>query len=70
LQRLRESKESPDVNLSVNAAASVAPIILARSQEQIKAELVELDKAVQEEATALVQTETWSRDRKYLPLVR
>jgi hypothetical protein len=44
-----ESKESPDVNVSLNAAACAA-VADARSPEQIKAELVELQRAIQEEA--------------------
>jgi hypothetical protein len=47
---LRELKETPDVNVSVKAAASVASVADTRSQEQIKAELVELQRAIRDEA--------------------
>jgi hypothetical protein len=45
---LRE-KETPDVSVNVNAAASAA-VADTRSPEQVKAELVELQRAIQEEA--------------------
>jgi hypothetical protein len=45
---LRE-KQTPDVSVNVNAAASAA-VADTRSLEQVKAELVELQRAVQEEA--------------------
>jgi len=47
---LRESKETPDVSVNVSAAACAA-VADARSPEKIKAELVELQRAIQEEAS-------------------
>ena len=46
---LREPKVTPDVSVNVNTAACAAAAD-AHSPEQVKAELVELQKAIQEEA--------------------